>query len=700
MAKDVKVGSAYVEVGYKADKLKSDKTKIENEVKKGVKAIEDSAAKIKPSLETEKLKKDANKVKNEVNKELKSISIDGDKISKGVDLIKNSLVALAGATAIKWSLDVMKKSAELENLREAFAGNASDMENFRKATARTVSDADLLKMSNMATDLGLSLEQQAIFFNMAENAGDKYGGGIEGGMNKIIRATEGATRGLSQLGIQKKVYEKIVNDLAKAYGGEINELDAETQKQIRLQALLKASGQTMEDVNKKLQDNADKLEAAAVSWTTLETSIGKLLNSPTMMKFIDIINKAVKGWSYIMGAKPENLVDTKKEYYNSVKGSSKEQIEAEKKANAELLAIKNEIYNKADYANKTTKFTPGDVIGKKLKNDVDEAKKELDNVLMMKDVLDNLETYRKKWDFKQEGGGLSDEAKKARADKALQEREKALQEYDVKDNYYYQIRLDRIKKEAAEIKKQLGEIAAARYKKTKTDELDREYIPKIKPKGTSVETWYEPMGGFKTPTQLQPTVILENQDEIRKELAEQREYLLSSASQFSDAMANAFDKSGKGFLSWINTALQAALQISKILDSGKGASAGGILGMLTSVIPFFKFAHTGGDFVGTGSGVMRMAGGGSFVVPSGFPNDSFPLMVESGERVSVTSTNRMGQESQYLKQLIDRVDTLNAYTISNANKSNNGNIRLDAEIKNESIYLSNKKALRQYGRTK
>jgi hypothetical protein len=33
---------------------------------------------------------------------------------------------------------------------------------------------------------------------------------------------------------------------------------------------------------------------------------------------------------------------------------------------------------------------------------------------------------------------------------------------------------------------------------------------------------------------------------------------------------------------------------------------------------------------------MGFARGGSFTVPPGFPNDSFPMRVSSGERVSVT----------------------------------------------------------------
>jgi len=40
--------------------------------------------------------------------------------------------------------------------------------------------------------------------------------------------------------------------------------------------------------------------------------------------------------------------------------------------------------------------------------------------------------------------------------------------------------------------------------------------------------------------------------------------------------------------------------------------------------------------------IPKMARGGDFTVPPGYPGDSFPMMVESGERVQVTPRNRNG----------------------------------------------------------
>ncbi|KKK79860.1 hypothetical protein LCGC14_2829260, partial [marine sediment metagenome] len=46
----------------------------------------------------------------------------------------------------------------------------------------------------------------------------------------------------------------------------------------------------------------------------------------------------------------------------------------------------------------------------------------------------------------------------------------------------------------------------------------------------------------------------------------------------------------------------------------------------------------------TGSGLVKaLHRGGNFIVPSGFPNDTFPLRVESGERVQVTPKEQVSQ---------------------------------------------------------
>jgi len=185
----------------------------------------------------------------------------------------------------------VKAGAQLEVLRDNFKGSKEDLENFKQAVAGTVSEAGLIKLSNQATDLGLSLQQQTLLFSLAEDAGDKYGGSLEENFQKIVFASEGSSKGLKALGIQKEIYESIVNDLAKAQGTTIENLDAESQKQIRLQAILQASGITIEDVKNKTADNADTLEQTSVAYEELQASVGESINKgflPLLKALLDM----------------------------------------------------------------------------------------------------------------------------------------------------------------------------------------------------------------------------------------------------------------------------------------------------------------------------------------------------------------------------------------------------------------------------
>lgn len=186
----------------------------------------------------------------------------------------NVVIAYASVQGAQQLFNISLESARFDVLRENFRGTTEDLELFRKATAGTVNDANLIKLSNQASDLGIGLKEQAILFSLAEDAADKYGTGVEEGFQKVVMASEGNVKGLKSLGIQKEVYEAIVKELAKAHGDEIDKLDAETQKQIRLEAIIKASGQTYDSVTQKVKDNADKHESLLVTIQNLGLTWG------------------------------------------------------------------------------------------------------------------------------------------------------------------------------------------------------------------------------------------------------------------------------------------------------------------------------------------------------------------------------------------------------------------------------------------
>lgn len=213
-----------------------------------------------------------------------------------LEMGENITVVAAGITSALGSVYNLSKesinlSASLNVLRQNFQGTESDLTLFRQATAGTVTDANLIKLSNQANDLGISLKEQALLFSLAEDVADKYGGTVEENFQRVVYATEGNIKGLKSLGIQKALYEQTIRELVKSHNGEveslkdingeqeinIKNLDAATQKQIRLEAIFKLTGVTLEKVASKTQDQKDKLDALGVRVEEAKTKFGNLL---------------------------------------------------------------------------------------------------------------------------------------------------------------------------------------------------------------------------------------------------------------------------------------------------------------------------------------------------------------------------------------------------------------------------------------
>ena len=75
---------------------------------------------------------------------------------------------------------------------------------------------------------------------------------------------------------------------------------------------------------------------------------------------------------------------------------------------------------------------------------------------------------------------------------------------------------------------------------------------------------------------------------------------------------------------------------------------------------FLGFAH-GGSVANYGGGnvsVKKFASGGSFTVPPGYANDSFPIMVQSGERVTVTPAHQVNGSNFSTKSLEVKLDQM------------------------------------------
>uniref|UniRef100_A0A6H1ZU09 Putative tail tape measure protein n=1 Tax=viral metagenome TaxID=1070528 RepID=A0A6H1ZU09_9ZZZZ len=252
-----------------------------------------------------------------------------------------------------------------------------------------------------------------------------------------------------------------------------------------------------------------------------------------------------------------------------------------------------------------------------------------------------------------------------------------------------------IKKISKTINTSYGRIkAASEYSKKDTDMLEwmvRKQIEKIKEKqesktinkiaeyaaGKNIEAEMKPMepsrltdiGKGETPKQLEESgtkfreVMVDTGARFNRELYE-------GARGFEYAMANAESLFRTKWLSTINEGIDIVGQIGNILGGLgiiTGTGFGGIVAALFG-------GHSGGTFEG-GRKIASFAGGGNFIVPSGYPRDSFPMLVESGERVKVTPSNRAGDEA---KILIDINKSIKILSMNMA--ENRGNININANL--------------------
>ena len=173
------------------------------------------------------------------------------------------------------SVESVKAAAEFEQLRSGFIGTSKDIELFRSATSYTVSKGDLIKLSNQASDLGITLQDQALLFSLSEDAADKYGGSIEENFMKIVQATDGSAKGLRMVGISVSSYKEELQRLADQQGINIEKMDSEEALGLRLQAIYNLTGVSVDSLANKQVSLADKIDALSAAAEDAKVAFGE-----------------------------------------------------------------------------------------------------------------------------------------------------------------------------------------------------------------------------------------------------------------------------------------------------------------------------------------------------------------------------------------------------------------------------------------
>lgn len=174
-------------------------------------------------------------------------------------------------------------------------------------------------------------------------------------------------------------------------------------------------------------------------------------------------------------------------------------------------------------------------------------------------------------------------------------------------------------------------------------------------KVTSVETGVEGFGAIDAVEKLTENTMAGKLafDDLQKAVANTFGLIKIQVGENASAIEQIWAGMINGMMSKLAQLLSQWLLFNSVAAFIPGAGFGSIgFGKLIGL----PGAASGGTFLGTGNGVMKLANGGDFMVPQGFPNDSYPMLVQSGERVKVTPSGKIGDEARLLAEIKNAIE--------------------------------------------
>ncbi len=231
------------------------------------------------------------------------------------------------------------------------------------------------------------------------------------------------------------------------------------------------------------------------------------------------------------------------------------------------------------------------------------------------------------------------------ADKKRELEAKLYEDLKWKATDYYEHKIREIKRERDEmIKAGMDRVNIERWTLEKIKELNEEFRkafnPKSKPaENPSVKPPKSIPGGVDVPGK--PELVSETNEELAaqliliKSLEDGYDSALSNMISFGVQSIQVFERVNSLLEAFIDSLIKAVIQTAAL--AAANFLTGGVSGLLSFVgLQSGGTVTNSGGSVSVSRGIPKFAGGGSFTVPPGFPNDSFPILVQSGERVSVT----------------------------------------------------------------
>lgn len=200
---------------------------------------------------------------------------------------ENLTVVSAGIIAATSALTSFAKEsiiagANLTVLRSNFKGTQQDLELFGKATTGNLGEAALIRLSNRATELGFAMKDQALLFDLAENAADSYGGSIEENFDRVVNAISKGGKGLEALGVSTNLFKERANELSLSlYGLAYKDLDSAEKRMVGFKTIVTLTGGSLQKLNDKLPDVGDNIANMSRAWETFKEKLGESIIAQT-----------------------------------------------------------------------------------------------------------------------------------------------------------------------------------------------------------------------------------------------------------------------------------------------------------------------------------------------------------------------------------------------------------------------------------
>ncbi|WKZ68385.1 MAG: hypothetical protein QY331_10510 [Melioribacteraceae bacterium] len=695
----------------------------------------DELAKIKVMIEGDvtQLRKEINDTKNKIDRDASNMGRSfGSKF-------KSALIAGAGvlsfAKLFNFSLQAKNAARDFEEIRSKFKvvfGDMSDnVEQWAKDLGKSVgrSNADLLKWLGTLQDtfvpLGFARDKASEFSKELTKLAIDVASFSNAADDDVLRDFTSALVGNTETVRKYGVVITEANVKEEAYSSGLAKLGQELSNAAKVQArmnlIMKGTTDAHGDAIRTAGSLANQEKRLRAEFDNTLVTIGNGL----VPAFNELI-KAGVGWlriaQKILGIQQQynTTIEAQDEFFKNLINTTREYREEELKLlQTQLAATMGEIA-RIQLSLSTRNNSAGGLI-QWLFGDSKELKEKSKQLEMLSSALktqiNQIVNFDKELAKRNNKDGTSDLGGGIDSDKQKDAFKKMFEDLKFLADGYSEYRKKLIDEEYQSMLKLTGDtVNAERWKNEQLAQLAEERKAFLTdPLEESMNSEFSFMDGLiekdeeRAQKRLEQELALaEVRRAIEEEDKENRERalgtLLNESNSIGSNLMNAFDLAGDSFIGKMMNALSVVQSIVSILQSAAAISAAisGLtnpLGFLTGFI--VPGAHAGGNFVGTPSGIKKMSTGGSFIVPKGFPNDSYPLMVESGERVSVTPASQVLNNDRLLNQVVGRLDVLNMQMVDMQYQKQKieGNINVYGHLDGRDMFIQNKKNGRVYNRT-